>query len=362
MSDRNQGFATTLVPVDKIKPPLFQCRIQSLDENLDELVESIKTVGLLEPLVIRIGSEKQPELVIGSRRLKACEKAGLTMIPVVVRDLTDEEALEIEGSENLNRNDLSAEEKTRLVSEWAKRGYDANGIVQKVHKSYSWVVSFLPSQFKDQMKAEAGKLGGEAKAATISVAETAAISERKQTVKIQDTVQCDRCHVSTGTPVEWHNHRLCQTCHGKALADPDGFNGYFIAVSKKPEPHVVLTTDTPRSLDSWGYRKSQMSPQHSKMEGIVIASLIESGVTGIVQDRRFCIQETVPDIYIPAQNIAIYLDGQVHDGKEDQDEKLRELLKKRHGVNYFSYSYDSPSQKEVDRVTKEILSVVKVEA
>jgi ParB/RepB/Spo0J family partition protein len=186
MSDNT--FATTLVPIDKIMPPLFQCRIQSLDENMDELVDSIKTIGLLEPLIIRINSKNQPELVIGSRRLKACEKAGLTAVPVVIRKLTDEEALEIEGSENLNRNDLSPEEKTRLVVEWAKRGYDAGAIVGKVHKSYSWVVSFLPSEFKDKTKAEVGKLGGEARAATIIVAKSELLPQA-----VKSKVQCPSC-------------------------------------------------------------------------------------------------------------------------------------------------------------------------
>ena len=58
----------------------------------------------------------------------------------------------------------------------------------------------------------------------------------------------------------------------------------------------------------------------------------------------------------------IYLDGEaVHNGKQDRDEYLRDLLTKHTGLKVLSYSYDSTSQKEVDRVTKEILAVVKTE-
>ena len=73
--------------------------------------------------------------------------------------------------------------------------------------------------------------------------------------------------------------------------------------------------------------------------------------------------ETVPDIYIPQKNLAIYLDStETHEGKRlDKDEQLRDFLVKRHGVRVLAYSYDSSSVKEVERVTKEILSVVKVE-
>ena len=252
---------------------------------------------------------------------------------------------------NYCRRNIPAIELQQRIGFLIGAGLKPDEIAEKTGLSKTTVYKYMPQEMKDPERSEATKKGiEEHRPPHAEVSST-----------IQDTVQCDRCHVSTSAPVEWHNHKLCQSCHGKAEADPDGFNGYFTAVSKKPEPHVVLTTDSPRSLDSWETRKAQMSPQHSKMEGLVLASLIEHGVKGIVQDRRFCVQETIPDYNIPSQNLVIYLDGEVHNGKQDRDEKLRESLTKRHGVKVFSYSYDSTSQKEVERVTKEILSVVKVE-
>jgi hypothetical protein len=251
---------------------------------------------------------------------------------------------------NFCRRQMPATEFQNRVAFLVKSGLKVSEIAEQTGISETTIRKYEPQELKDQVKAGAGRQGG------ISA------TQARQTVKIQDTVQCDRCHVSTSTPIEWHNHKLCQSCYGKAEADPDGFNGYFTAVNKKPEPHVVLTTDTPRSLDSWETRKAQMSPQHSKFEGLVIASLIEAGVRELVQDRRFCILETVPDIYLPSQNLAIYLDGEaVHANKQDRDEQLRDLLAKRTGLKVHSYTYDSASEKEVERVTKEILSIVKVE-
>ncbi len=257
---KEDGFATTLIPIDKIKPPLFQCRTQTLDENLDELVESIKTVGLLEPLTIRIDKDNESELVIGSRRLKACKKVELSVVPCVVRELTDEQALEIEGCENLNRNDLSPEEKTRLVSEWAKLGYDANGIAGKVHKSYTWVTSFLPSEFKDSKKAEAGKLGGEAKSATISVA--------KQ--DLSNLTLCEGCKTSRSGVAPWHGRlSLCPDCMKNANATPEVFE--HVASIKNGEAKVLAEKHVPkemkpRDFDKYEVTEALMHPQHSKME------------------------------------------------------------------------------------------------
>lgn len=253
---------------------------------------------------------------------------------------------------NFCRREVPDSEMTQGIAFLIKNGLKPEEISDQTGISVRTIYRHMP-------QTEQGKAMSEAKSEIVRQDLTRVITSST----IQDIVSCDRCHVSTSTPVEWHNHQLCEQCHKKALANPDAFNSYFGYQSKKPEPKVVLTTNTVRALEKWEDRKAHMSPQHSKMEGIVIASLIESGVTGIIQDRHFCVQETIPDIYLPAQNLAIYLDGEaVHNGKQDRDEQLRELLTKRHSVTVLSFNYDSTSQKEVDRVTKEILAVVKVEA
>jgi len=320
-----------------------------MTESDYNLAKSKKALGPLYPIL----KAKDGSIIDGFHR----QNDDPEWASVTVESIDTPVKLELARlAANFCRRQMPATEFQNRIAFLVKSGLKVEEIADQTGISKTTIYKYMPQEVKDPQKVDAGKVGG----LTSGIVRSA--SPANQTVKIQDTVQCDRCHVSTSSPIEWHNHQLCDSCHKKALADPDGFNGYFTAVSKKPEPHVVLTTDSPRSLDSWEQRKAQMSPQHSKIEGLVIASLIESGVSGIVQDRHFCVQETIPDIYLPAKNTVIYLDGEaVHSGKQDRDEQLRDLLKKRTGLKVLSYSYDSTSQKEVERVTKEILSVVKVE-
>jgi hypothetical protein len=211
----------------------------------------------------------------------------------------------------------------------------------------------MPKEMKNEIRSEVGRLGGEAKAHNFA-------TQTNQTVTIQDIVSCDRCHVSTSTPVEWNNHQLCEQCHKKALANPDGFNSYFGYQSKKPESKVVLTTDTPRSLDSWEHRKAVMSPQKSAFEERVVFRfkqwLSRLGLS-LETDRKFCVLETTPDAYVPELEGLCYLDGAaVHSGnREDKDERLRELLQKHNPeLKIQGFAYKADTKEEEERVFAEL--------
>jgi ParB family chromosome partitioning protein len=95
-----------LLEVVKIRPNPFQPRRTFVREALDELVASVREHGVLEPLLVR-KAEDGYELIAGERRWRAAQEAGLKQVPVVVRDATDLEALEIGLIENLQRADLN---------------------------------------------------------------------------------------------------------------------------------------------------------------------------------------------------------------------------------------------------------------
>ncbi len=124
---QNEGFdswseAVQAVPIHLVGPGKYQPRQEFGQEALEELAESIKTHGLLQPVVVRRGAIGY-ELIVGERRLRACKHLGWEVIPAIVRDVEDREAAELALIENLQRSDLHvfevAEGYERLLTEFA---------------------------------------------------------------------------------------------------------------------------------------------------------------------------------------------------------------------------------------------------
>ena len=96
-----------MASIDKISPSRFQARTEISEESLEELTASIKSQGVIQPLIARKTSAGNFELVAGERRLRASKMAGLTEVPVVVKELSDEEIIKMGLIENLQREDLN---------------------------------------------------------------------------------------------------------------------------------------------------------------------------------------------------------------------------------------------------------------
>src|SRR5271155_1028048 len=100
------------IDIDLIEPSPYQPRTRFREEALDELARSIQASGIIQPLVVRpIGSRFQ--LIAGERRWRAAQRAGLTKVSVIVRQVPDELALEMTLVENIQREDLNAIEAAR---------------------------------------------------------------------------------------------------------------------------------------------------------------------------------------------------------------------------------------------------------
>ncbi|TDD12011.1 ParB/RepB/Spo0J family partition protein [Kribbella turkmenica] len=101
------GAAFAEIEVDKITPNPKQPRTVFDEEAMDELVHSVKEIGLLQPIVVRRLEEDKYELVMGERRWRATQQAGLTTIPAIVRDTSDDVMLRDALLENLHRSQLN---------------------------------------------------------------------------------------------------------------------------------------------------------------------------------------------------------------------------------------------------------------
>lgn len=107
--DLSKESAPITVPISQISPYAKQPRRSFHQSQLDELTESIKQKGILQPLLVRLSSDKenQYEIAAGERRYRAAIQAELLEVPIILRNYTDEEMLEVGLIENLQRSELS---------------------------------------------------------------------------------------------------------------------------------------------------------------------------------------------------------------------------------------------------------------
>lgn len=101
------------IELKKIRPSRLNPRLGVNIERLNELATSIREVGLLQPITVRPKGEEF-EVVLGERRYRASQQAGLDKIPAVVRDFTDDEVVQLNLIENIQREELSAVEKGKV--------------------------------------------------------------------------------------------------------------------------------------------------------------------------------------------------------------------------------------------------------
>jgi ParB family chromosome partitioning protein len=134
------------VPIEYLRASRFQPRRAFDEEELDALAESIREQGILQPILVRRDSENANgyEIVAGERRWRAAQRARLHEVPVLIKDLSDEKALEVAIVENVQRQDLNAIEEAegyqRLMRDFSHTQED---LARVVGKSRSHVANTL---------------------------------------------------------------------------------------------------------------------------------------------------------------------------------------------------------------------------
>lgn len=132
-----------LVPIADVQPHPDQPRRHFDEEALSDLASSISARGLLQPIVVRPQGGRY-QIVAGERRWRAAQRAGLTNVPVIVREFDDAETLEVALLENIQRQELNAIEEAegyrRLIGEY---GHSQEALGKLVHKSRSHIANLL---------------------------------------------------------------------------------------------------------------------------------------------------------------------------------------------------------------------------
>jgi ParB family chromosome partitioning protein len=143
---RGEGKGSRFVPIAFLRPNRFQPRKTFGAEELQDLANSIREKGVLQPILVRpiAGEINQFEIVAGERRWRAAQMAKLHDVPVMVREMSDSESLELAIIENVQRADLNAIEEAAAYQELIERfGYTQEKLAQEVGKSRSHVANTL---------------------------------------------------------------------------------------------------------------------------------------------------------------------------------------------------------------------------
>lgn len=139
-----QGQNVFQVNVDHIQPCSFQPRKHFSENELNELSESIRKNGVLQPIIVRQLDEDKYEIIAGERRWRACKKAGVRFIPVIVKEASDKEVLQFAIIENIQRENLTALEEAESYEKLRQDyGYTHEELAQILGKSRSYVSNIL---------------------------------------------------------------------------------------------------------------------------------------------------------------------------------------------------------------------------
>lgn len=138
------GDSVREIPVDHIERNPYQTRTRFDEIALNELAESIKASGVVQPIMVRPGVDGKYQLIAGERRWLASKLAGKTAVPALVRQVSNEKAMEITIVENLQREDLNAMEQARAYERLGREfGLTQEQMAQRTGKDRSSVANFL---------------------------------------------------------------------------------------------------------------------------------------------------------------------------------------------------------------------------
>ncbi len=140
----SRAGALRQLPVDAIRPGKYQPRKEMDRESLEDLANSIRSQGVMQPIIVRATGADGYEIIAGERRWRASQLAGLEQIPVIVREVSDEATIAMSLIENIQREDLNPMEEARALKRLLD-GFELTHqqVAMAVGKSRTTVTNFL---------------------------------------------------------------------------------------------------------------------------------------------------------------------------------------------------------------------------
>jgi ParB family chromosome partitioning protein len=156
LTDKTDNEEIRLIPVDEIVPNPYQPRTVFDDEKLDELCQTIRTHGLIQPIVVRMRNDRY-ELIAGERRWRATKKLGMEKIPAIVKEFNDTQTASIALIENLQREGLTAIEEAIAYQKLIDlHNLTQESLAQRLGKGQSTIANklrllHLPQEIQDAL-------------------------------------------------------------------------------------------------------------------------------------------------------------------------------------------------------------------
>ena len=250
--------ADTRLPVEKIEPNPDQPRRDFAPEALEELAESIRVKGIIQPLIVRENPRKTGtyEIVAGERRWRAAQMAQLHEVPVLIRDFNDTEVLEVAIIENIQRADLNAIEEALGYRQLMDRfGHTQEKLAEGLSKSRSHIANLLrlltlPEEVQAWLRE--GQLSAGHARALITTADPVALARQviAKGLSVRETERLAKAPIKPVTPKPDRRHEkdadtrvleqdLSANLKMKVVIDHKGHDG----------GHLVITYKTLEQLD-----------------------------------------------------------------------------------------------------------------
>lgn len=300
----------------------------------ESLQKSMKVVGRLYPKLVN----QDGKILDGVHRGEVDENWETKIIET--KNRIDEILIRMHAH---HRRRVPQEETQALILELAqeleKTGIQKENISTELIRilpySQSYIWQLLPQEYKKPEKVEAGKIS-----ATITEQKQPQIEAPLTAPKEPPLVECEYCHMTTRHPYVVDGHPFCDQSHFKRAE----MSGLFKHSQKEPQKPKVYK-ETPEQ------RRAIMQPLKSAFEESIVNDLRSE--FPLDTDKEYCLVKAIPD-FVAFGKKAGFIDGPVHEGKEDRDERIRELLQSRHGLVARGFPFKADTKEERERVKSEI--------
>ena len=197
---KSDGVSVTQIPLDDLAPGQYQPRTKMHKSTLEELSQSIKEQGILQPLVVRRLASGRFEIVVGERRWRAAQLAGISSVPAIIRDLNNDETAKIALIENLQREDLNALDQAkgllRLQGEFNLSQEELGAAVGKSRSTVTNLLRLLSLSPEVQSLLEEGKIEMGHARALLTLAEDVQLQCAKRVVS--ESLSVRECEAIVG--------------------------------------------------------------------------------------------------------------------------------------------------------------------